>query len=61
MADAEGFLAMGAVEVLLHTWDIATALGVPLAPPDHAEASAAKMVARLFPGHRPGRRRSMPS
>lgn len=40
---------MGAVEVLLHTRDIATALGVPLAPTDHVEALAGKIVARLFP------------
>ena len=49
MADPEGFLAMGAVEVLLHTWDIATAIGAPIAPPDAAEALASKIVARLFP------------
>ena len=49
MADAEGFLAMGAVEILLHTWDIAMALGVPLAPPHEAEALAGAIVARLFP------------
>ena len=49
MADPEGFLAMGAVETLLHTWDIATALGVPLTPTDQAEALAGKIVARLFP------------
>ena len=49
MADAEGFLAMGAIEVLLHTWDIAMAHGVPLAPPDQVADVAAKIVARLFP------------
>jgi len=49
MADAEGFLAMGAAEILLHTWDIKMGLGVPLAPPDVAEDVAAKIVARLFP------------
>jgi len=49
MSDPEGFLAMGAVEVFLHTWDIAKALGVPLTPADQAEDVAGKIVARLFP------------
>ncbi len=48
-SDSEGFLAMGTVEILLHTWDIATAFEVPLAPSDKTEALAGKIVARLFP------------
>jgi hypothetical protein len=46
MADAEGFLAMGCDEILVHTGDIAAGLGVAFAPP--AELCA-KVVARLFP------------
>lgn len=49
MADAEGFLAMGAVEILLHTWDVATAFARPLAPADRAEALAGALLPRLFP------------
>lgn len=33
MADAEGFLAMGCDEVLVHGWDVASGLGVELEPP----------------------------
>lgn len=47
--DAEGFLAMGAAETLIHTWDIATAFGAPLALPDRVEALAGALLARLFP------------
>ncbi len=46
MADAEGFLAMGCDEILVHTFDIATGLGVGFHPPDEL---CAKIVARLFP------------
>jgi hypothetical protein len=46
MADAEGFLAMGCDEILVHTGDIAGALGVGYEPP---AALCAAVVARLFP------------
>jgi len=46
MADPEGFLAMGCDEIIVHTGDIATGLGVAFAPPDDL---CAKVVARLFP------------
>jgi len=46
MADPEGFLAMGCDEIVVHTGDIATGLGVAFAPPDDL---CAKVVARLFP------------
>ena len=46
MADAEGFLAMGCEEVLVHTADVAQGLGRPFRPPDDLSA---RVVARLFP------------
>ena len=46
MADAEGFLAMGCDEALVHGWDIAEGLDVDLeAPPELAE----RVLRRLFP------------
>lgn len=45
-ADAEGFAAMGVVEVLVHTADIAAGLGVPWQPPT---ALCEGVLARLFP------------
>ena len=46
MADAMGFAAMGCDEILVHTNDVCTGLGVAFAPaPDLCE----KVVARLFP------------
>jgi hypothetical protein len=45
-SDAEGFTAMGVVETLVHTYDIATALGLDWRPP--AEMCA-PVLARLFP------------
>jgi hypothetical protein len=45
-ADAEGFIAMGALEVLVHTWDIAQGLDLPMEPP--AELLP-KLLNRLFP------------
>ncbi|MBM7170001.1 GNAT family N-acetyltransferase [Streptomyces sp. G44] len=45
-ADAAGFAAMGVAEVLLHTYDIARALGVDAEPP--AELCAA-VLGHLFP------------
>lgn len=44
--DASGFAAMGAAELLLHTGDVADAVGLPWAPP--AELADA-VVVRLFP------------
>ncbi len=45
-ADAEGFAAMGAVEVLVHTADVAAGLGLLWHPPgDLCE----RVLARLFP------------
>ena len=46
MADAEGFVAMGCLETLVHTWDIAQGLGLDMSPP--ADLSA-KLLNRLFP------------
>lgn len=55
MADAEGFLAMGCDEILIHTDDIARGLGVAFDPP---EGLCARVLARLFPwapsGHAAG-------
>jgi len=45
-ADAEGFAAMGVVEVLVHTADIAAGLGVPWTPPADL---CARVLVRLFP------------
>jgi hypothetical protein len=45
-ADAEGFAAMGIVEVLVHTADIATGLNVPWHPPTEV---CARVLTRLFP------------
>lgn len=46
-SDAEGFAAMGVVETLVHTYDIAQALGVGWRPPGRL---CAPVLARLFPG-----------
>ena len=45
-ADAEGFVAMGCVEIAVHTWDIARGLGVGFDAP--AELTP-KLLNRLFP------------
>lgn len=54
-SDAAGFAAMGAVEILVHSYDIARVLGYEWSPPD---ILAAQVVERLFPnapkGHAPG-------
>ena len=50
-SDAEGFAAMGVIETLVHTYDIATALGLDWRPP--AEMCAL-VLARLFPDAPPG-------
>ena len=46
VADPEGFAAMGVVETLIHTHDIATGLGVDWQPDP---ALCARATARLFP------------
>ncbi|MDQ2682469.1 MAG: maleylpyruvate isomerase N-terminal domain-containing protein [Chloroflexota bacterium] len=46
MADAEGFLAMGCEEILIHTWDIAQGFGLEMTVP---EELAAAVLARIFP------------
>ncbi|MDW6060291.1 hypothetical protein SAZ11_22710 [Streptomyces sp. FXJ1.4098] len=46
-SDAAGFAAMGIIELLVHTYDITRALGLPWAPPDGPVGAA---LARLFPG-----------
>jgi hypothetical protein len=45
-SDAEGFAAMGAIETLIHAYDMAAGLGLRWRPP--ADLSAV-LVARLFP------------
>lgn len=51
-ADAVGFAAMGVTEVLLHTYDIAQALGVDAEPP---AALCESVLAWLFPEVTPAR------
>lgn len=46
MTDAEGYLAMGSTEVLVHTWDACCGLGVDFEGP--ADLSSA-ILARTFP------------
>ncbi|MGW4894595.1 maleylpyruvate isomerase N-terminal domain-containing protein [Kitasatospora sp. NPDC004240] len=46
-SDGPGFAAMGAVELLVHGHDLATAFGLDWTPPDELAGPA---VARLFPG-----------
>jgi len=46
LADPEGFAAMGIVETVVHTYDIATGLGLDWVPP---RSLCAKTLARLFP------------
>ena len=50
-SDAEGFAAMGVVETLVHTYDIARGLGLDWAP---AAGLCAPVLARLFPDAPPG-------
>jgi hypothetical protein len=54
MADAQGFVALSCDELLVHTYDIASALGLAYEPPP---LELAKLVLRrLSHGHRPPRR-----
>ncbi|WP_256792172.1 maleylpyruvate isomerase N-terminal domain-containing protein [Terrabacter sp. Ter38] len=46
VADAEGFAAMGVVEVLVHTHDVTRGLGLGWMPP---QALTAAVLLRLFP------------
>ncbi|MFF3319537.1 DinB family protein [Streptomyces sp. NPDC003035] len=46
ISDAEGFAAMGIVETLVHTHDVATGLGVPFHPP---AGLCDGVLGRLFP------------
>ena len=46
MADADGFLAMGCDEALVHGWDIAEGLDVDFEPPVEL---AERVLRRLFP------------
>ncbi len=46
MADPEGFIAMTATELVLHTADIATALDAPFRPDDYVTRA---ILNRLFP------------
>ncbi|MEV7322390.1 GNAT family N-acetyltransferase [Streptomyces sp. NPDC093970] len=50
-ADRAGFAAMGIAEVLLHTHDMATGLGLPYRPSDELADS---VLALLFPHVQPG-------
>lgn len=45
-SDAEGFAAMGVVETLVHTYDIAAGLGAPWLPPSDL---CTPVIDRLFP------------
>ena len=46
LSDPQGFAAMGALETIVHTYDIAAGLGSAWRPPDHL---CAPIVSRLFP------------
>jgi hypothetical protein len=46
VADAEGFLAMGCEEILIHTWDIGQGFGLDVVVPENL---AAAVLGRLFP------------
>ncbi len=51
MADASGFAAISSVEMLIHTADIAAALGLPYEPPGDL---AGRILRRLCPWAPPG-------
>lgn len=46
--DPEGFIAMGTVEILLHTWDIGLGLGLDVGIPPEIDAIAGRVLDRLF-------------
>ncbi len=46
--DPEGFLAMGTIETLTHTWDIGIGLGLDVGIPPEIEAVAGRVVDRLL-------------
>jgi hypothetical protein len=46
--DPEGFLAMGTVEILLHTWDIGLGLGLDVGISPEIDAIADRVVNRIF-------------
>ena len=46
MADAEGFIAMGCGEILVHGADVAAGLGLSFSPPD---SLCRRVVSRVFP------------
>jgi hypothetical protein len=46
MVDAEGFVALGCLELLVHGYDVARGLGLAYEPPD---GLCARVLARLFP------------
>lgn len=51
-ADAEAFVAMACVEVLVHTWDVAEGLGLPMEPPAGVAPRLLRRLYRLAPtGH----------
>nr|WP_296072915.1 maleylpyruvate isomerase N-terminal domain-containing protein [uncultured Actinoplanes sp.] len=49
--DPGGFAALGVTEILMHTFDITTGLGIAWHPP---ESLCEAVLARLFPGAPPG-------
>lgn len=52
MADAEAFLAMACVEILIHAWDVAQGLGLPMEPPADIAPKLLRRLYRLAPtGH----------
>lgn len=53
VADPEGFLAMGTIETLLHTWDIGLGLGIDVGISPDIESIAGRVLARLFPASEP--------
>ncbi len=48
VGDPEGFRAMGAIEILLHTWDIGIGLGLDIGISPEIEAVAGRVVDRLL-------------
>ena len=48
-ADPEGFLAMGTIEIVLHTWDIISELGGDFVEPAAIDDICGRLLTRLFP------------